>query len=113
MCTRSELSIILKEVAKAYRSTYGEDLSRIILYGSYARGDYQDDSDVDVVAIVRGSRKKLQDELERVWDVSHDLSLEYGTIVSPTVIPQDEFEKGKGVIPYYRNIEKEGIIVNG
>ncbi len=113
MCTRSELSLILKEVARSYRTTYGDNLTRIILYGSYARGDYRDDSDIDIVAIVKGSRKKLQDELEEVWDVSHDLSLEYGIIVSPTVIPQDEFEKCKNVIPYYRNIEKEGILVDG
>ncbi|MCC8150489.1 MAG: nucleotidyltransferase domain-containing protein [Lachnospiraceae bacterium] len=113
MCTRRELDSILKEVAKSYRETYGSNLSRIVLYGSYARGDYRDDSDVDVVAIVRGSRKQLQDKLEKVWDISHDLSLQYGTIVSTTVIPQDEFERCKEAIPYYKNIERDGILIDG
>lgn len=113
MCTRSELNTILSELAKSYRATYGNRLTRIVLYGSYARGDYRDDSDIDVAAIVKGPRRELQDELKKVWDVSHDLGLEYGIIVSPTVIPYDEYEKMKDDLPYYRNIELEGVTVSG
>ena len=87
----------------------GDSLKQMILYGSYARGDYQKDSDIDIVAIVKGDREKLQRELKKVWDISSDLELEYGTIVSPTVIPFEEFEKYKDDLPYYRNIQKEGV----
>ena len=48
-------------------------------------------------------------KLKKVWDISSDLELEYGTIVSPTVIPFEEFEKYKDDLPYYRNIQKEGV----
>ncbi|MCD8082320.1 MAG: nucleotidyltransferase domain-containing protein [Clostridiales bacterium] len=113
VCTRSELSTILSELAKSYRRTYGSNLQKVILYGSYARGDYREDSDIDVAAIVKGPRRELQDELKKVWDVSHDLGLEYGTIVSPTVIPYDEFEAMKDDLPYYKNIETEGVVVGG
>ena len=47
--------------------------------------------------------------LKKVWDISSELELEYGTIVSPTVIPLEEFEKYKDDLPYYRNIQKEGV----
>ena len=57
-----------------------EPVSYTHLYGSYARGENQ----------------------------SEELELKYGTIVSPTVIPFDEFEKYKNDLPYYRNIETEG-----
>ncbi|MCD7745241.1 MAG: nucleotidyltransferase domain-containing protein [Lachnospiraceae bacterium] len=113
MCTRSELSTILGELVKTYRATYGDRISKIVLYGSYARGDFRDDSDIDVAAIVKGPRRELQDELKKVWDVSHDLGLEYDILVSPTVIPLDEYEKWKEDLPYYRNIEREGVIVGG
>ena len=109
MCTQSDLKIILKKISEIYYVVYGEDIVKIVLYGSYARGDYQNDSDIDVVAIVRGERKDLQERLKEVWDVSSDLELEYGTIVSPTVIPLDEFEKYKADLPYYRNIQNEGV----
>lgn len=86
-----------------------QNIVKVILYGSYARGDYQRDSDIDIVAIVNGDRKELQENLKKVWEVSSDLELEYGTIISPTVIPYKEFEKYKEDLPYYRNIQKEGI----
>ena len=49
MCTKNELNSILQKLTQIYRSVYGENLVQVILYGSYARGDYHTDSDVDVV----------------------------------------------------------------
>ncbi len=109
MCTRNELNMILQQMSKIYRAVYGESIVRIVLYGSYARGDNQKDSDIDIVAIVRGERADLQERLKKIWDSSSDLELKYGTIVSPTVIPYAEFEKYKNDLPYYRNIENEGV----
>lgn len=109
MCTKKELNTILQQIAQIYRSVYGENLVRIILYGSYARGDYHIDSDIDIAAIVHGEREELQKGLKKIWDVSSDLELEYSIIVSPTVIPYDEFERYKNDLPYYRNIQKEGV----
>lgn len=72
MCTRNELDMILRKIAEVYRSVYGDELVSIFLYGSYARGDYQSDSDIDVAAIVRGDRRSLQDKLKKVWDVARE-----------------------------------------
>ena len=55
MCTKNELNSILQKLTQIYRSVYGENLVQVILYGSYARGDYHTDSDVDVVAIVQAA----------------------------------------------------------
>lgn len=111
MCTKNELSIILDYINKAYRAIYGKNVVDILLYGSYARGEYNDDSDIDIVAIVHGERYDLQKKLNQVWDVSSELELEYGTIVSPTVIPYDEYMEYNDVLPYYRNIQKEGVTI--
>ena len=72
MCTRNELDMILRKIAEVYRSVYGDELVSIFLYGSYAKGDYQSDSDIDVAAIVRGDRRSLQDKLKKVWDVARE-----------------------------------------
>jgi predicted nucleotidyltransferase len=85
---------------------------RIKLYGSYARGDYQTDSDIDIVAIVQGERSDLQERLKKIWDASYELELEYDTILSPTVIPYAEYEKYKDCLPYYKNIESEGVDID-
>ena len=110
MCTKNELNSILQKLTQIYRSVYGENLVQVILYGSYARGDYHTDSDVDVVAIVHGDRKTLQQQLKKVWDFSCEL--EYDTILSPTVIPYEEFKQYQTILPYYRNISQEGVVIS-
>ena len=108
MCTESQLSRITEAMVDCYRVVYGDDIVEIVLYGSYARGNYTEDSDVDIVAVVRGSREALQAKLKKIWDMSAELGLENDIMVSPTVIPYDEFVKYKQTLPYYRNIAKEG-----
>ena len=63
MCTKSQLEAI-EEMVNYYRSVYGDSIDTIILYGSYARGDYSDDSDIDITAIVRGNRVELQKKIK-------------------------------------------------
>ena len=111
MCTQSQLNILLKKISEIYKSVYGEKLVRVILYGSYARGDFSDDSDLDIVALVHGDRMQLQEQLKNVWDQTCDLELEYEMVLSPAVIPYEEFEKYREDLPYYRNIANEGVNV--
>lgn len=108
MCTEMQLNKIIKAMVECYRVVYGRDIVEIVLYGSYARGDFTEGSDIDLVAVVRGSRLELQEKLKAIWDVSAELGLENDIIVSPTVIPYDEFMKYKQSLPYYRNIAEEG-----
>lgn len=84
-------------------------MCEIYLYGSYARGDYDTESDIDIAAIVRGERPELQNQLKKIWDLVSDLELGYEVIISPTVIPYNEFETYKDILPYYRNIAQEGV----
>ncbi|MCH4166913.1 MAG: nucleotidyltransferase domain-containing protein [Megasphaera sp.] len=109
MHTEFTLKKILKTIVACYKQVYGDSLHTVYLYGSYARGDYDNESDIDIVAIVDGNRLELQKKLKEVWDVADELDLEYGVIVSPTVIPLDEFNRYKEDLPYYANIAKEGI----
>lgn len=108
MCTRNQLNRITERMKEYYLSIYGTNVVTIVLYGSYARGDFDEESDIDIVAIVKGKRAELQQKLKQIWDLSADLGLENDVVVSPMVIPYDEFMKYKESLPYYRNIEKEG-----
>lgn len=108
MCTESQLNRITRAMVDCYRVVYGDDIVEIVLFGSYARGNYTEESDIDIVALVRGSREVLQAKLKMVWDVSAELGLENDVIVSPAVVPYDEFMKYKQSLPYYRNIAEKG-----
>ena len=108
MFTGDQLNVILAQMVSIYREIYRDAVAEVYLYGSYARGDFEKDSDVDIVAIVKGERSALQDKMRTIWDLSAEIGLEYDIVVSPTVIPYDEFEAYKQVLPYYRNIVNEG-----
>lgn len=108
MCTKTQLDNISRQIVQTYRSVYGDNIIAIYLYGSYARGNYDAESDIDITAIVRGNRIDLQKQLKQVWDFSADIGLENDVVVSPAVIPFDEYEEYKQKLPYYMNIWKEG-----
>ena len=111
MCDKSQLNKITGQIIEAYRDIYGQAIKTIVMYGSFARGDFDDESDIDFAAIVEGERQVLQKQLEKVWDKASDIGLEYDAVVSPVVIPYDEFIQYKDKLHYYQNIDKEGIIV--
>ena len=100
---------ICRRVVAAYRRAYGDDIEAIYLYGSYARGDYDGESDIDFAAIVKGERLDVQDKRWLVRSDTNNMDLELDIITSPTAIPAGEFERYKDELPYYRNILKEGI----
>ena len=80
MCTPNDLEKLLKKIVIIYRDIYRQDLCDIYLYGSYARGDYTNESDIDIVAIVKGERQKIQDQLKKIWDIVSDLELDYEAV---------------------------------
>ncbi len=80
MCTRIQLSNLTRDMVQEYRRVYGDNIEGIFLFGSYARGNQEYESDVDIVAIVHGERKRLQEQLKEIWDKSADIGLEKGNV---------------------------------
>lgn len=109
MCNKIELNNILREIRKIYENVYGDKLVKVVLYGSYARGDFDSESDIDVAGIVREDRLKLQQLQKLVRKKSIDIDLSYGIYISPKAIPYNEFIKYKSSLSFYRNIIEEGV----
>ncbi len=84
MCTKSELQTVLRDVKTVSEQLYGTMLNRIILYGSYARGDNTDESE-----------------------------LEQGVFLSILLRDRKHFEENLDFLPFYQNIIKEGITIYG
>ena len=107
------MSRILDEILKKYvedvREIYGENLRTIILYGSYARGDFKPDSDIDLMILVDLS----DDEIKRKGHVLSDLTFDYNfdnnLEIMPIVKNLDHFNKWIRAYPFYNNIKNEGV----
>ena len=85
---------------------FGNVLERIILYGSVARGTQTSESDVDIAVIVNGYTKTMHDTMT---DFVVDLELKYNKVLSVLLIDYDKFKEWENVMPFYKNVKKEGI----
>ena len=109
MCTQTQLKKITDEVSLSVQKTLGDRLYNIILYGSYARGDYDDESDVDIMVLadVRDDEiDKLEHEIDKV---SSDVSLENGVTVCVMLYNKRLFESRMQISPFYRNVMNDGV----
>lgn len=108
MCNKNEAVKILNLAYEQCKRIFGEPESAY-LYGSYARGDYHSESDVDIFIAVRKTQEEISAHRMDVAKIASDLSLEYDVTVSIAVKPAEQFEKYQSILPYYQNVIKEGI----
>lgn len=80
----------------------------IILYGSYARGDQNRESDLDLIILLNKEKIDRDDE-KRVKYPLYDIEFDTGQIISPLVISRSRWESKHKVTPFYQNVTKEGI----
>jgi len=81
-------------------------LQAVYLFGSYARGDYDQNSDLDVM-IVLDTYESYWDELVRSAELASDLSLEYNVTISRTIMTEEQWKKGD--LPVLKNVRAEGV----
>ena len=97
---------ILKETRNELQKIYSDRLKEIILFGSYARGDFMNDSDIDIILLLEGV-KDISTEREKYLPITSRLSLKYDTVIS--VVPFDSQFFYQKRTPLILNVNKEGI----
>lgn len=109
MCTENQLSEILEIISAESKTVFGEKLHSVILFGSYARGDYEEESDIDVLVLADLSPKELSKYRSHIDSLCGELLIKYGVVVS--VIEKDlvSYNKYSNVLPFYQNIQREGV----
>ena len=96
----------MKELKEGLIRIYGDQLKAVYLYGSYARGDYRQGSDVDVMILLK-DYKNYWKELHRSSDYVSDISLKYDVTVSCLIMKEIQWNESD--MPVLRNIRKEGV----
>ena len=81
-----------------------------ILYGSEARGDAREDSDIDLLMLVEADKLSYEDK-DRIIAPYYDIELETGVIISKLIMPRKEWENRPFPTPFYINVTNEGIIL--
>ena len=99
---------ILGEFKAELKNLYGNKLKDIILYGSYARGEENEDSDIDLAIILKGNIKSFK-EIDRMPEIACDIDLKYNVLLS--IHPVSEENYNSRMTPLLINIREEGVRV--
>lgn len=106
-----EMEQILRGLAKRLTAVYGNKLKAMILYGSVAKGIATADSDIDIMLLVDVDVDELKKYEEELCDVSSDFSLTYFKVFSIMDVCYREFHQWKKILPFYKNVDQEGIVI--
>jgi predicted nucleotidyltransferase len=98
----------LRRIIEEYRShlvaILGDDLDMVVLFGSQARGDSVEGSDIDVLCVIKRPFR-YGDLINRTSHPTAQISLKYDVVISRTFVTSDVY-KSKGS-PFLMNVHKE------
>ena len=98
---------ITTEFKQKMEELYGDQLAKVLLYGSYARGDYHAESDIDLMVVLRTDKLQLFQEICKITEISTPISLANKKILAVVPTSLQKFQEYDSM--FYRNIHQEGI----
>ncbi|MDR1358335.1 MAG: nucleotidyltransferase domain-containing protein [Coriobacteriales bacterium] len=109
MCDDKQLSEIMTCVIKYSEQEFGDSLKDVVLFGSYARGDFDDESDVDIMILVDRSQMELKHLQTAFSSLSTDIDLAYDVVSSLHLQDYRLFQDWKEALPFYREVVCDGV----
>lgn len=107
MRTTREENRTIKLLSKQIREFLGDNLVSITLFGSKARGDFDKDSDIDVLIVVHKKNRKIK---EKLYDILFDIDPYYDYRISLKLLSTFEYQKNVEMhSPFIENLNKEGV----
>ncbi len=100
---------ILKDYTEFLMEIYGDHLKKVILYGSYARGDFHEGSDIDVMILVDLDDSGIKQVSGRLSDETYDINYDRDVMIMPIVQNIDFFNKWVRAYPFFNNVNNEGV----
>lgn len=105
---RHEILPIMRQLRQELQEVYGARLKAVYLFGSHARGEAREDSDIDVAVVLEGATS-FYTERSRCSELQARLSLENNCVLILLFMDADSFSRGKYAI--HRAVAREGIAV--
>lgn len=105
---------IIEEFIKGAKNILGNRIKKIILYGSYARGDFNKNSDIDIMILTDLTDDEIIEYRNKISDYVYDIEYEnnFDVDLSPVIKNIDKFNYWLEALPFYMNVHKEGVILS-
>ena len=103
----------IEDLLKLYRAEVENvteaKVKKVILYGSYARGDYNEHSDIDIMILLDLSDMDIKQYRHELSGETFDFNMDHDLDIKPIAKSQQHFQNWVDVYPFYANVEKEGV----
>lgn len=103
---------IIYRFSQELRRILGDKLTKIIVYGSYARGDFRENSDIDIMILVKMSDEEIRLVKNDIYDLAFEFEINTGIEFSPIIKNEDQYEYWIDTLPFYRNVRDEGVVID-
>lgn len=105
---------ILNDFLEEVKTILGNRLKKIVLYGSYARGDYNKNSDIDIMILTDLSDEEISKYRDKIWEFAYNIEFDnnFDIVLSPLIKNIDKFQYWLEALPFYMNIQKEGVVLS-
>lgn len=100
---------VVTQFAREAKKIYGTALQDVILYGSCARGDFADDSDIDIMVLLDVRQEEIGEARKKILDVSDQIDLEYDVVLAPVIQSWQLYQQYMEVSGFYQNVGREGV----
>lgn len=107
----NKINKVLKEFINGVNKLFGDRAKKIILYGSYARGDFNESSDIDIMILTDLTDEEILEYGEKIWDFAYDIELDNDVLISPLIKNIDKFNYWLESLPFYMNVHNEGVVL--
>jgi predicted nucleotidyltransferase len=104
---------ILDELIENIKTIYGEKLKEIVLYGSYAKELEDEESDIDIVVLLNLDDAEMRKYNNVLNEIVSEISYKSMKVISLVDISYDKFINWVNVVPFYKNVLNEGVVLYG
>ena len=108
-----EIQKVTREVFVRVTELLCDKIYKIILYGSYARGDFDSESDIDIMILINGTDEDVKIYRKKVREIANDVGLDNDILVSLSIKTKQSFEEWADTLVFYKNVINEGVTLYG
>ena len=105
---QTKIKAIVQEYSEGLKKIFGDQLVSVLLYGSFTRGEGREDSDIDIVCVLR-SPFDYNEAIRKSSKLTAELSLKHDVVLSRVFVSEEELKTRS--LPFFVNLRRDEVQV--